>query len=200
MKEKAQSKEKEQGKKEEPKEEKKEEKAVREVVPRRDARESDEPEFVENVVAINRTAAVVKGGRRFSFSSLVVVGDAAGKVGFGYGKANEVPFAVAKATSEARNSMVEVSLTGGTIPHETKGRFGSSKVIMKPARPGTGIMAGGAVRAVMEAVGIHDILTKSLGSNNPVNLVKATMNGLGRLRNRQSVEALRGVSLEEEMQ
>ena len=159
-------------------------------------REGAADELIEHIVAINRTATVVKGGRRFSFSSLAVVGDGAGTVGFGYGKANGVPAAIAKGLSESKTAMVEVCLSGATIPHEVWGRFGSAKVFLKPAAPGTGVIAGGAVRAVMEASGVQDILTKSLGSNNPLNVVKATMDALGRLRNRETVEALRGVSLE----
>ncbi len=148
-------------------------------------------EFIETTVQINRTSTVVKGGRRFSFGSLIVVGDKAGKVGFGYGKANEVPTAIAKGTGEARSTMVEISIAGNTIPHEIWGEFGASRVLLKPASPGTGVIAGGAVRAVVEAAGIKDILTKSLGSNNALNLVKATMNGLTQLRSREYIESIR---------
>lgn len=155
-------------------------------------------ELIENVVEIKRTSTVVKGGRRFSFSGLVVVGDGAGKVGFGYGKANEVPTALAKGTDEAKRSMTKIALRGTTIPHEVIGRFGAARVMLKPASPGTGMIAGGAVRAVMEAVGVKDVLTKSLGPNNKINLIKAVMNGLGRLRSRESIEALRGVDLSDE--
>ncbi len=157
----------------------------------------EQSEFIENTVQINRTATVVKGGRRFSFGCLIVVGDGAGKVGFGYGKANEVPTAIVKGTGEAKSSMVEISIAGTTIPHEIMGKFAASKGLLKPASAGTGVIAGGAVRAVVEAAGIKDILTKSLGSNNALNLVKATMNGLTNLRSRENIEALRGVNLAE---
>jgi len=150
----------------------------------------------ENVVKIYRTAAVVKGGRRFSFAALTVVGDGKGSVGIGYGKANEVPAAVEKAFKDARRSMHKVVLRGQTIPHDTVGRFLASKVIMKPAAPGTGIIAGAAVRAVVEAAGVHDILTKSVGSNSERNLVKATLQGMLSLRDRETVSRLRGVELE----
>lgn len=157
--------------------------------------EEAQSEFIENMVQINRTATVVKGGRRFSFGALVVVGDGAGKVGFGYGKANEVPTAITKATGNAKQAMVKIPLAGTTIPHEIMGRFASSRILLKPASAGTGMIAGGAVRAIVQAVGIKDILTKSLGSNNALNLVKATMNGLTMLRTRENIEALRGVKL-----
>lgn len=163
-----------------------------------DVEETAAPEFVETVVDIKRTSTVVKGGRRFSFSGLVVVGNGMGRVGFGYGKANGVPIAIEKGTTEANRSMVDVQLTAGTIPHEVWGCYGAAKVLLKPASPGTGIIAGGAVRAVVEAAGVKNILTKSIGSNNAINLVKATMNGLLSLRSREQVESLRGVSLEKE--
>ncbi len=150
---------------------------------------------VERVVKIKRCAAVVKGGRRFSFAAMVVVGDGRGKVGWGYGKANEVPPSVDKATKQASRSMVTVPVTEGTIPHQVKGRFGAAKVILVPAGPGTGIIAGSAVRAVCEAVGLENILTKSFGTNNPVTLVKATIDALTRLRTQDQVERLRGVTL-----
>ena len=149
----------------------------------------------EKVVKINRVAKVVKGGRRFSFTALVVIGDGQGKVGWGYGKANEVPPAVEKAVKDGTRSMEPVALEGTTIPHEVKGRFGAAKVVLVPAGPGTGVIAGAAVRAVCEACGIHDILTKSFGTNNPTNLVKATIAALHNLRSRSEVERLRGVSL-----
>ena len=149
----------------------------------------------ERVVQIRRCACVVKGGRRFSFAALVVTGDGNGKVGYGYGKAIEVPLAVEKATKAANRGQKKVSLVGTTIPHEIYGEYRSSKVFLIPARPGTGIIAGECVRAVVEAAGITDILTKSFGSNNPLNLVKATMAGLERLRTMEQVERLRGVSL-----
>ncbi len=152
-------------------------------------------ELIDKVVKIRRCAAVVKGGRRFSFTALVVVGDGRGKVGWGYGKANEVPPAVEKAVKDGSRSMVEVPMAGSTIPHEVQGHFGASRVTLVPAGPGTGIIAGAAVRAVCEACGIHDILTKSYGSTNPHNLVKATIDGLLKLRSRGEVERLRGVSL-----
>ena len=157
--------------------------------------ESTRGEYLDRVVKIKRCAAVVKGGRRFSFAAMVVVGDGNGRVGWGYGKANEVPPSVEKATKQATRSMIEVPLVEGTIPHQAIGRFGAGKVVMIPAGPGTGIIAGAAVRAVCEAVGITDILTKSFGSNNPVVAVKATMNALQQLRTKQEVERLRGVSL-----
>jgi small subunit ribosomal protein S5 len=152
-------------------------------------------DLIEKVVQIRRCAAVVKGGRRFSFSAMVVVGDGRGRVGWGYGKANEVPPSVEKANKDGARSMVEVILSGGTIPHLVEGRFGASHVILVPASPGTGVIAGSSVRAVCEAAGIHDILTKSFGSTNPANLVKATILALQSLRSRQEVERLRGVSL-----
>ncbi len=152
-------------------------------------------ELIDKVIKIRRTAAVVKGGRRFSFAALVVVGDGRGKVGWGYGKANEVPPAVEKAIKDGSRSMFAVQMKGGTIPHEVKGRFGAAEVVLVPAGPGTGVIAGAAVRAVCEAAGIKDILTKSFGSTNPINLVKATIQALQDLRTQQDVERLRGVSL-----
>ena len=151
-------------------------------------------EYLEKVVKIKRCAAVVKGGRRFSFAAMVVVGDSRGKVGWGYGKANEVPPSVAKAVKQAERGMTVVSVEAGTIPHAVRGRFGAAKVTLIPASPGTGVIAGAAVRAVCEAAGIRDILTKSFGTNNPVTLVKATFNAFEQLRTQQDVERLRGVS------
>jgi small subunit ribosomal protein S5 len=159
------------------------------------ATDTTQGELIDRVVKIKRCAAVVKGGRRFSFAAMVVVGNANGKVGWGYGKANEVPPSVEKATKQASREMIEVPLVNGTLPHQIKGQFGAAKVILIPAGPGTGVIAGAAVRAVCEAAGITDILTKSFGTNNPVTLVKATMEGLGKLRTRQDVERLRGVTL-----
>ena len=159
------------------------------------ASETTRGELIDKVVKIRRCAAVVKGGRRFSFSALVVVGDGKGKVGWGYGKANEVPPAVEKAVKDGSRSMVPVSMIGATIPHTVKARYGAAKVILVPASPGTGVIAGAAVRAVCEACGIQDILTKSFGSNNSMNLVKATIAALQNLRSQHEVERLRGVSL-----
>lgn len=152
-------------------------------------------EFVDRVVKIKRCAAVIKGGRRFSFAAMVVVGDGNGKVGWGYGKANEVPPSVEKAKKQANRSLIEVPIEDDTIPHAVKGHFGAAKVVLIPAGPGTGIIAGEAVRAVCEAAGVHNILTKSFGTNNPVSLVKATIDGLTKLRTQQEIERLRGVSL-----
>ncbi len=157
--------------------------------------ESSRGELIDKVVKIRRCAAVVKGGRRFSFTALVVVGDGNGKVGWGYGKANEVPPSVEKAVKDGTRNMVQVSLEGTTIPHEIKGRYGAARVVLVPAGPGTGVIAGAAVRAVCEACGIHDILTKSFGTSNPINLVKATIDALQSLRTQSDVERLRGVSL-----
>ncbi|MBN2492799.1 MAG: 30S ribosomal protein S5 [Planctomycetes bacterium] len=158
-------------------------------------REREPKEFEDRVIKINRCAKVVKGGRRFSFSALVVVGNRKGLVGVGFGKANEVPSAVEKAVKDARKNLVAVSLRGNTIPHETKGRFGAAAVVLLPASPGTGIIASAAVRAVAELAGVKDILTKSLGSNNPVNLVKAARHGFLSLKNVDEVESLRGVEI-----
>lgn len=151
--------------------------------------------YEERVVKIKRCAAVVKGGRRFSFAAMVVVGDREGRVGWGYGKANEVPPSVEKAVKQASRSLVRVPIESGSIPHSVKGRCGAAKVLLVPAGAGTGVIAGAAVRAVCEAAGIRDILTKSFGSNNPVLLVKATMDALQKLRTQQEVEILRGVPL-----
>lgn len=152
-------------------------------------------EWSESVVSIRRCAAVVKGGRRFSFNALVVVGDGRGRVAWGYGKANEVPPAVEKGVKDAHKQMERVPLKGGTIPHPVIGRFGASKVLLMPASPGTGVIAGGAVRAVCQAAGITDILTKSFGSSNKLNLVKAAIQGLTQLRTKEDTARLRGVSL-----
>ena len=152
-------------------------------------------QLIDKVIKIRRCAAVVKGGRRFSFTALVVVGDAQGRVGWGYGKANEVPPAVEKAVKDGSRSLVTIHLEGTTIPHTVKAQFGESQVILVPAGPCTGVIAGAAVRAVCEACGIRDILTKSFGSTNPINLVKATLEALKTLRSPSEVERLRGVSL-----
>jgi small subunit ribosomal protein S5 len=157
--------------------------------------ESSRGELIDKVVKIRRCAAVVKGGRRFSFTALVVVGDGQGRVGWGYGKANEVPPAVEKAVKDGTRSMVEVPMQGSTIPHVVQGHFGAARVVLVPASPGTGVIAGSAVRAVCDACGIRDILTKSFGSTNPHNLVKATIEALQSLRSQSEVERLRGVSL-----
>ncbi len=149
----------------------------------------------DEVVAINRSAAVVKGGRRFSFSALTIVGNRKGIVGIGYGKAKQVQGAVEKSVKDGKKNLVEISLADTTIPHMIEGRFGASLVRLIPASPGTGIIAGGSVRKVLELAGVKDILTKSFGSNNPINLVKATLDGLSRLRTKETIAALRGVDL-----
>ncbi|MGL4595496.1 MAG: 30S ribosomal protein S5 [Thermoguttaceae bacterium] len=159
------------------------------------ASETTQGGLVDKVVKIKRCAAVVKGGRRFSFAALIVVGDGVGRVAWGYGKANEVPPAVEKAVKDGTQKMKAVNLEGTTIPHEVIGHFGAARVVLVPASPGTGVIAGAAVRAVCEACGIRDILTKSYGTANPTNVVKATIDALMSLRTKNEVERLRGVSL-----
>ncbi|MCF6514782.1 30S ribosomal protein S5 [Lactobacillus sp. S2-2] len=156
----------------------------------------DKLELEDNVVAINRITKVVKGGRRMRFAALVVVGDKNGHVGFGTGKAQEVPEAIRKAIDDARKNLIEVPIVGTTLPHQTIGRFGGGKILLKPAEEGSGVAAGGAVRSVMELAGVNDVTSKRLGSDTPINVIRATFEGLKEMKNAEQVSSLRGVSVQ----